>query len=33
MPPFGAHMSIAGGYYHAALAAQKFNCEALQLFT
>lgn len=33
MPLFGAHMSIAGGYYHAIEAAQKYRCEALQLFT
>lgn len=33
MPLFGAHMSIAGGYHHAIEAAQKFRCEALQLFT
>src|ERR1700736_4269023 len=33
MPFFGAHMSIAGGYYHAAEAALKYDCEALQLFT
>src|SRR5262249_17912570 len=33
MPWFGAHMSIAGGYYHALEAALKYDCEALQLFT
>jgi deoxyribonuclease IV len=33
MPLFGAHMSIAGGYHNAVLAAQKYGCEALQLFT
>ena len=33
MPLFGAHMSIAGGYYKALLAAQEHACEAVQLFT
>ena len=33
MPLFGAHMSIAGGYHNALLAARKYDCEALQLFT
>ena len=33
MPLFGAHMSIAGGYYKALLAAQAHGCEAVQLFT
>jgi deoxyribonuclease-4 len=33
MPLFGAHMSIAGGYHHAIEAAQKYHCDALQLFT
>ncbi len=33
MPLFGAHMSIAGGYFHAVEAAQKHQCEALQIFT
>src|ERR1700720_3918348 len=33
MPLFGAHMSIAGGYHNALLAARKFGCEAVQLFT
>jgi deoxyribonuclease-4 len=33
MPLFGAHMSIAGGYHNALLAAKRYACEALQLFT
>ena len=33
MPMFGAHMSIAGGYHHAAEAAAKYDCKSLQLFT
>jgi deoxyribonuclease-4 len=33
MPLFGAHMSIAGGYHNAALAAQKHGCPTVQLFT
>ena len=33
MPLFGAHMSIAGGYHNALLAAQKYDSEAVQLFT
>jgi deoxyribonuclease IV len=33
MPLFGAHMSIAGGYHRALLAAQGYDCEAVQLFT
>jgi deoxyribonuclease IV len=33
MPLFGAHMSIAGGYYKAVLAAREHDCSALQLFT
>jgi deoxyribonuclease-4 len=33
MPLFGAHMSIAKGCHNALLAAQKHECEALQLFT
>jgi deoxyribonuclease-4 len=33
MPLFGAHMSIAGGYHHALLTAQAFNCDTVQLFT
>lgn len=33
MPLFGAHMSIAGGYYKALAAAQEHSCQAVQLFT
>lgn len=33
MPLLGAHMSIAGGYHNALVAAQKFGCETVQLFT
>lgn len=33
MPLFGAHMSIAGGYYKALLAAQDLGCSTVQLFT
>jgi deoxyribonuclease-4 len=33
MPLFGAHMSIAGGYYKAILAAQAHDCQAVQIFT
>jgi deoxyribonuclease-4 len=33
MPLFGAHMSIAGGYHNAVLAAQKHGCPVVQLFT
>ena len=33
MPFFGTHMSIAGGYHTALLAAQKLGCEAVQIFT
>jgi len=33
MPLFGAHMSIAGGYHNAVIAARSHRCEALQLFT
>jgi deoxyribonuclease-4 len=33
MPLFGAHMSIAGGYHQALIAAGKYECEAVQLFT
>ena len=33
MPLFGAHMSIAGGYFKAADAARVHACESLQLFT
>jgi len=33
VPLFGAHMSIAGGFHNAVLAAEKHGCEALQIFT
>jgi deoxyribonuclease IV len=33
MPLFGAHMSIAGGYYKSLVAAQDHDCQAVQLFT
>ena len=33
MSLFGAHMSVAGGYHNAILAAKSHECEALQLFT
>jgi deoxyribonuclease-4 len=33
MPLFGAHMSIAGGYHRALMAAQAYGCQAVQLFT
>src|SRR5688572_12971081 len=33
MPPLGAHMSIAGGYYNAALEAHRCGCDCVQLFT
>jgi deoxyribonuclease-4 len=33
MPLFGAHMSIAGGYHQALLAAQAHGCSTVQLFT
>lgn len=33
MPLFGAHMSVAGGCHNALLAAQKYGCETVQLFT
>lgn len=33
MPLFGAHMSIAGGYYKAVLAAKALDCPAVQIFT
>jgi deoxyribonuclease IV len=33
MPLFGAHMSIAKGCHNALLAAQKYDCTAVQLFT
>src|SRR5579859_7686474 len=33
MPLLGAHMSIAGGYHNALLAAKAHGCETVQLFT
>ncbi|MCG8451396.1 MAG: deoxyribonuclease IV [Pirellulales bacterium] len=33
MAILGAHMSIAGGYYKAVVAAQKAGCDCVQLFT
>ena len=33
MPLFGAHMSIAGGYYKAVEAASRAGCDCVQLFT
>lgn len=33
MPLFGAHMSIAGGYYKALLAAKEHECGTVQIFT
>jgi deoxyribonuclease IV len=33
MPLFGAHMSIAGGFHNAILAAQAHGCQTVQLFT
>jgi deoxyribonuclease-4 len=33
MPLFGSHMSIAGGWHNALLAAQAHGCETVQLFT
>lgn len=33
MPLFGAHMSIAGGYYKSLLAAKDHGCATVQLFT
>jgi hypothetical protein len=33
MPLFGAHMSVAGGLHNALLAAQKYDCPAVQIFT
>jgi deoxyribonuclease-4 len=32
MPLFGAHMSIAGGHFHAIEKAQEYGCQAVQLF-
>ena len=33
MPILGAHMSIAGGYWKAVVAAKKAGCECVQIFT
>jgi deoxyribonuclease-4 len=33
MPLFGAHLSIAGGFYKAALAAQAYGMDTVQVFT
>ena len=33
MPPLGAHMSIAGGYYKAVEEAHRCGCDCVQLFT
>ncbi len=33
MPPLGAHMSIAGGYYRAVEIARECGCDCVQLFT
>jgi deoxyribonuclease-4 len=33
MPLFGAHMSVAGGLHEALLAAQRYQCQTVQLFT
>jgi deoxyribonuclease-4 len=33
MPLFGAHLSIAGGYHNALLAARELGCASVQLFT
>lgn len=33
MPPLGAHMSIAGGYYRAVETARRCGCDCVQLFT
>lgn len=33
MPPLGAHMSIAGGYYKSVEAAKAAGCDCVQLFT
>jgi deoxyribonuclease-4 len=33
MPRFGAHMSIAGGYYKALVSARDHGCDSVQLFT
>jgi deoxyribonuclease-4 len=33
MPLFGAHKSIAGGYYKALLEAESYRCDTVQIFT
>lgn len=33
MPRFGSHLSVAGGCHKAVEAAQRYGCEALQIFT
>ncbi len=33
MPPLGSHMSIAGGYWKAVVAAASVGCDCVQLFT
>jgi deoxyribonuclease-4 len=33
MPLFGSHLSIAGGFHHAALAAADLGCATVQIFT
>ncbi len=33
MPPFGAHLSIAGGLHNAGASAAALGCGALQVFT
>ena len=33
MPMFGAHMSVAGGYFHAVESAHKYGFDTVQLFT
>jgi deoxyribonuclease IV len=33
MPVFGAHLSVAGGFHNALLAAQSYGCRAVQVFT
>ena len=33
LPPLGAHMSIAGGYYKAVEAAARVGCDCVQIFT
>ena len=33
MPPLGAHMSIAGGYYKAVELAHAAGCDCVQFFT